>query len=108
MTTRFSYDVLKLPSPAVQLTYQIIDFRTNEVFEFWRFQFNYIYVVSEAWVDLPTAHDLGLNWIGSDLFGFRGAVEILSGQPGGAGLQATDIFDVSDVHWFRVEPIFLE
>ncbi|SRR6266480_626685 len=106
LTIMFSSDVFQLPQPRIYSTFQILELRTNQVFEEWRFQANPAPPGIYHWVDLPTAHDLGLVWSASDIFGFRGAVELFSFQRA-SGLQAVDALDVSEVHWFRVEPVFL-
>lgn len=105
LTISFSPDVLKLPQPTVAITYQIIELRTDQVFEQWRFFHTIGFQSIYAWVVLPTAHQLGLNWVGSDIFGFRGAAELYSFQ-GSAGLKTIDGHDVSPTHWFRVEAVF--
>jgi hypothetical protein len=106
LTIEFS---LSLPEqrlrPVIQVTFQIIELRTNQVFEDWRFQIKPTPAGNYVWIDLPTADDLGLNWTGSDIFGFRGAVELFSNQ-GARGLKSIDALDVSQVHWFRIEQVF--
>ena len=89
--------------PVIQVTYQIIELRTNQVFEDGRFQTKPNPAGNYFWLDLPTAHDLGLNWGASDLFGFRGAAELFSSQ---RARWSIDALDVSEVHWFRIEPVF--
>jgi hypothetical protein len=105
LTISFSPDALKLPQPMVAITYQIIELRTDQVFEQWRFFHNVRFQGIYAWVVLPTAHQLGLNWVASDIFGFRGAAELYSFQ-GPAGLQSIDAQDVSQTRWFRLAAIF--
>ena len=105
LTIMFSSDVFQLVQPKTDITFQIIELRTNTVFEQWKFEYDPISPGMYVWVDLPTAHDLGLSWNWSDIFGFRGAVELFSLQ-GEEGLIAVDAMDVSEIHWFRVEPLF--
>jgi hypothetical protein len=105
MTLSFSPDVFKLPQPTMATTYQIIELRNDVVFEQWRFFRAISFQNMYTWLVLPTAHQLGLNWVGSDLFGFRGAVELYSFQ-GASGLISVDGHDVSRTHWFRVEAVF--
>ncbi len=108
LTTVYSSDVFRLAQPMVKITYQILALLDNQV------KFHYsaqprLYpggVEYYSWIDLGTAHDLGLNWSGSQLFGFRGAVELFSLE-GESGKRAIDAFDVSWTHWFRLEPLFL-
>ena len=99
----FSADALQ-NNPVIWITYQIIELRTNQVVEQWQFQNDLPYSPIDAWVVLPTAYSLGLNWISSDIFGFRAAIELFSNQ-GESGLQAVDAFAVSDILWFRFEPV---
>ena len=56
------------------------------------------------WPWVPgTAHDAGLRWTeGADVFGFRAIIEAFQ-MVGGGGLQALDVFDVSDLRWFRLK-----
>src|SRR5690242_18653557 len=70
-TVNFSSDVLALPQPQVALTYQIIEFKTDVVFEQWTFQFGVPGPGIYHWLTLPTAYDLGLNWNPTDIFGAR-------------------------------------
>jgi hypothetical protein len=107
LTTVYSADVFRLAQPRVHITYQILAMADNGV--------KFTHVAQHAvnpggveyysWVDLGTAHALGLNWTGSQLFGFRGAVELFA-SAGEAGEVAIDAFDVAPIHWFRLEPIF--
>ena len=105
MTINYSADIFQLPGPTVWQTFQIIELRTNTVFEQWRFQDAIKWPVTYSWVDLPTAQGLGLDWTASDIFGFRGAVEVFSWQ-GEDGLVSTEAFDVSHIHWFRLAAVF--
>jgi hypothetical protein len=106
MTINYSADILQLPEPTVRKTFQILTLDTNTVVEQWRFQSSIPGPAVYSWVDLPTANALGLNWTGSDIFGFRGAVEVFSFQ-GESGLVSIDAFDVSDIHWFRLAAVFI-
>jgi hypothetical protein len=103
-TVNFSSDILALPQPLVTLTYQIIELKTDVVFEQWAFQFAVTDPGIYHWITLPTAHNLGLNWIGTDIFGARAAAEIFNFD-GLSGLEAIDAMDVTPVHWFRFEPL---
>lgn len=105
-TLDFSADVLALIQPQVLLTYQIIELRTDIVVEQWQFQFGVPGPGYYHWITLPTAYDLGLDWVGSDIFGARAAAEIFEFD-GARGLQAIDAMDVTPVHWFRFEPLYL-
>ena len=55
-----------------------------------------------TWVDLGSAHDIGLNWTESQLFGFRCAAELYTH----ADKKAIEPFDVSGIKWFRLEAVF--
>lgn len=94
---------LRILRPVVQLTFQIIELRTNQVVEHWLFQAKPTPGENYGWLDIPTADDLGLNWVGSDIFGFRGAAELFSDQS-----KSIDAQDVSEVHWFRFEALGIE
>jgi hypothetical protein len=107
LTLAFSPDVSRLPQPTVAITYQTIELRTDHVFEQWRFSHKIPagWQGMYAWVVLPIAQQLGLNWVASDIFGFRGAAELFSFQ-GRSGLKSIDAQDVSAIHWFRLEAVF--
>jgi hypothetical protein len=100
----FSADTMKM-NPEIWITFQIVALRTNEVVEQWVYQTPLLYSGIDAWIVLPTADALGLKWIGSDIFGFRAAIELFSNQ-GESGLQGVDALAVSDIRWFRFEPVF--
>jgi len=101
MTLKFSADVMKLAKPTMLLTYQLIEFQTDTVFEQWAPWHTIPGTSAYAWVDLPSVYSLGLTWIPCGIFGFRGAVEVYDNYS-----TIIDAFDVSGVHWFHVKPVF--
>ncbi len=107
MTIMFSPDTVQITQPKLKLTFQIIALQDNQV----KFQQTSEMDVSPsggevyAWVDLGTAHALGLQWTASQLFGFRGAVQIISYQ-GDRGEISVDACAVADPHWFQLEAVY--
>jgi hypothetical protein len=106
ISVSISADAMQVTNPKIRYIYQIINFSNNEVFETWQSTYDLLYLDAAAWIGLPTAHDLGMNWTASDIFGFRGAVELFSNQEEN-GLVAIDAMDVAGIHWFRVKDLFL-
>ena len=104
-TVAFGSELAQVQDPVVWSTFEIIEFGTNQVVEFWRFQ-NAVPSPGSYYdfMTTGTADALGLKWLACGIFGLRCAAEIFSNQ-GESGLQAVDAMDVSDIHWFRFMPL---
>ena len=95
-----------IPKPRLQITYRISDFKDNQV-RFIKETSTDVKPNGEelySWIDLGTAHDLGLNWTACQLFAFDGAVQLASYQ--GAGFTSIDACAVAGPHWFELEKVF--
>lgn len=104
-----SQDIVAMSNVQLEGSFQIIEFRTNQVVVHHTAQANYNPGLGQHvfwWVGSPTPHDWGLQWTQADIFGFRAAIEV-SALQGEQGLVAVDAFDVSDIRWFRLEDVFL-
>ncbi len=103
-----SADILQIPDVQLQGSFQILDFRNDQVVVHQSIWANYNPSLGPNlfwWLGSPTPHDWGLQWQSADIFGFRAAVEVFA-QEGEAGMVAVDAFDVSDIRWFRLKDIF--
>jgi hypothetical protein len=99
-------DFLALDAPVVKGTWQIVDPRTNLVVVNYSVQSDAIKAPYISWaLGIGTAHDNGLRWLDIGIFGFR-AMITGSQRIRGDGIDVVDTFDVSDISWFRIRPVF--
>lgn len=105
LTVNFSPDFLQLQQPIARVTYQIISFYTNQIAYQLTDDFKAIFPSTYTWIDLPNAHDIGLSWIESEIFGFRGAAQLFNYDEVD-GYLSLDALSVGPTHWFHVESVF--
>ena len=110
-----SADLLALPQAAFSAEFQIFDPHLHKVVvsTSWGSLFNWgpNFWISKGnnWgppADYQTAQRWGLSWSANSIFGVRGIVKAQYIPSAGAGWRATDAFDVSPMHWFRLREVF--
>lgn len=113
-----SQDLMDVQDPHFEAAFQIINPRTNQVdiHQTWFHSFawgRFFWIsLGNNWgpssSDYTTPYRWGLNWTpaNTSIFGFRGLIKAYSWQ-GESGLQSLDAFDVSDIHWFRIEEVYM-
>ncbi|HET7278469.1 MAG TPA: hypothetical protein VFJ22_10345 [Dermatophilaceae bacterium] len=110
-----SADLLALPSPGFSAEFQILDPHQHKVVvsSYWGSSFNWgpFFWISKGnnWgppADYQTPERWGLSWTANSIFGFRGIVKAQYIPSPGSGWRATEAFDVSPMHWFRVREVF--
>ncbi len=112
MDVTASSDLLSLPHPTFEATFQVINPMTDTVIINEPFNGNlqwpaFWLSMGNNWGppgDYDTPKKWGLHpvyWGWNDIFGFRGIIKAYT-QEGESGTRAADAFDVSSVHWFMI------
>lgn len=107
MDFNISPDIANTPNVILTMTLEIIEFRTNNVVFYntydWRVPLTWQYLYETLGPLSPD--DIGLNWVGGDIFGLRTSVEAAHYQNPDGDI-AFDCLAVSDIVWFRLEDIY--